>query len=137
MIEHEGIIEQVKGGSLIIRILQQSACITCNAKDFCAASESKEKLVKITNFKGTYQINEKVIVTGSESIGHQAVMWAYIIPFFIMLLAAILTITVWNLPEVQSALIAILSLIPYYIFVFLIKNKLTKKFNFSVKKADL
>ena len=101
------------------------------------ASESKEKLVKITDFKGTYQINEKVIVTGSESIGHQAVMWAYIIPFFIMLLVAILTITVWNLPEVQSALIAILSLIPYYIFVFLIKNKLTKKFNFSVKKADL
>ena len=55
MIEHEGIIEKVKGNNITVRILQKSACSDCHARAACMASDSKEKLVDIRDYTGMYK----------------------------------------------------------------------------------
>lgn len=134
MIEHEGIVEQISDNNLTVRILQQSACGTCSAKGYCSAAESKEKLVHITDSTGKIQIHDKVTVLVTESTGYKAVFWAYIAPLILILFTVFLTATVWKLTEIQSTFVAILSLIPYYICLYLLKDKMTRNFQFTIKK---
>lgn len=134
MIEHEGIVEQIKGNHITVRILQQSACSACHAKGYCTAADASEKIVDVTDNTGQFYLNERVMVQGSESMGYKAVLWAYVFPLLLVLLTVILATAIWHLTETQGALAAILSLIPYYILLYLLKNKMTKKFTFTIKK---
>lgn len=136
MIEHEGVVEEISDNNLTVRILQQSACGTCSAKGYCSAAESKEKLIHITDSTEKIQVHDKVIVLGTESMGYKAVFWAYIAPLILILFTVILATTVWKLTEIQSTFVAILSLIPYYICLYLLKNKMTRNFQFTIKKTD-
>ena len=44
MIKHDGIVIAVNGdGTVLVRIVQTSACAACKAKAMCASAESKEK----------------------------------------------------------------------------------------------
>jgi len=76
MIEHEGIIEKINGNHITVRILQQSACSACHAKGACMAADMKEKRVDVSDSSGLYRPHERVVVTGKESIGYKAVLWA-------------------------------------------------------------
>jgi len=58
MIEHEGIIEKIRGNHITVRILQQSACGACHAKGMCTAADTKEKLVDVSDYSGQFHENE-------------------------------------------------------------------------------
>lgn len=137
MIEHEGIIEQIKGSRMTVRILQQSACSGCHAKGVCMAADSKEKLIEITDFSGRFLENERVIIEGKESMGHKAVFWAFALPLILLMLTLILSISLWNFSETEAAVSAMASLIPYYLVLYLLRKKMTKTFQFSVKKWEI
>lgn len=136
MIEHEGIVEQIEGNSISVRILQKSACSDCHAKGYCSSADVREKSVKIKNYTGQFNVNERVIIEGNTSTGYKAVLWAYIIPLVILVATIILCTTILHLPEVKAASISILSLAPYYVILYLLKDKMAKKFIFSIKKTD-
>lgn len=137
MIEHEGIIEQIKGSRMTVRILQQSACSGCHAKGVCMAADSKEKLIEITDFSDRFLENERVIIEGKESMGHKAVFWAFVLPLILLMLTLILSISLWNFSETEAAVSAMASLIPYYLVLYLLRKKMTKTFQFSVKKWEI
>lgn len=136
MIEHEGIVEQIEGNLISVRILQKSACSDCHAVGYCTSSDVREKSVKIRNNTGLFSVNERVIIEGKTSTGYKAVLWAYIMPLIVLVVAIILSTTVFHLSEIKAASISFLSLAPYYVIIYLLRDKMAKKFIFSIKKTD-
>ena len=133
MIEHQGVITSISGNKLSVKILQQSACSACHAKGACMAADSKEKMVDITDFRGKHNVNDAVTIQGKESMGYRAVLWAFVIPLLILVLTVVLTTSVWNLGEMEAAAASIIALAPYYVILYLLRNKMANSFKFTIK----
>ena len=46
-IKHLGIVENIQGSHLSVRIVQTSACAACSAKGHCSSADSKDKIIDI------------------------------------------------------------------------------------------
>ena len=46
-IKHLGIVENIQGSHLSVRIVQTSACAACGAKGHCSSADSKDKIIDI------------------------------------------------------------------------------------------
>ncbi|MFA7227321.1 MAG: SoxR reducing system RseC family protein, partial [Dysgonamonadaceae bacterium] len=79
---------------------------------------------------------DRVTIEGKASLGYKAVLWAYVIPLVLIVAMVILSTYIWHLNEIQTALLAISILAPYYVLLYLLRNKMTKIFTFTIKKSD-
>jgi sigma-E factor negative regulatory protein RseC len=133
-ISHTGIIETIKDECITVRILQTSACASCKVAGHCSASESKEKIVEVRDKKAAVRHKEgdSVIVAMSTQNGREAVLIAFAIPLVLML---VVLIGMRQLTENEGvmALVAVLSLVPYYFAVYLFRRKLAGKFAFVIE----
>lgn len=136
IIKHQGTVESIDGSHLKVRIVQTSACSSCSIKGHCNASESKEKIVDIYDTQASiYKIGQRVMLYGTTSMGMQAVILAFGIPFLVLFLVLYVSIKFTG-NELVSAAAAILSLLPYYFIIYLCRNKLSKKFTFTIKPIN-
>ena len=134
IIKHRGIVENIKGPHIQVRIVQTSACSACSVKGHCNASESKEKLVDVFDVKSSsYRKGEEVMLYGTTSMGMQAVLLAFGIPFVVLLVTLFASMRLTDGDELQSALIALSALVPYYLIIYACKNKLSRKFSFTIE----
>jgi len=134
LIKQFGVVEEVKKNIVCVKILQASACSGCSAQSFCSSSECKEKIIDVTTFEANqYEKGQNVILQGTTSMGMQAVFWAYVIPFLLVLFALFVTMSITQKNEFVSALAGLAILIPYYAILYLLKNQLKKKFSFTIK----
>ena len=46
-IKHLGIVENIQGSHLSVRIVQTSACAACSVKGHCSSADSKDKIIDI------------------------------------------------------------------------------------------
>lgn len=134
-INHTGVVEKIDSHSVFVRITQQSACSGCHAKHMCSASEQKDKLIEVPDHTGLYHLHEEVMICGKSSMGLQAVFIAFVLPllFVIALIACGIQM---NWDESVSGLIGLSCLIPYYGVLYLLRNRLKKKFVFTLKKLN-
>lgn len=136
MIEHQGVITNITDQKVSVMILQQSACSSCHAKGACTAADSKEKMVDVSDYTGKYKVNDLVTVIGQKSMGYKAVLWAFVIPIIILVSVIILTISVWDFGEIEASLSAIISLVPYYAILYLLRNRMANSFKFTIKNNN-
>lgn len=130
---HTGIVERVDTNRVIVRITQYSACAGCHAKSACTMSDKKEKQVEIEDASGDYHSGEAVVIIGQDSMGMEAVLWAFAVPVVLMLIAVVAGISSgWE--ETASGALGVLVLIPYYIVLYVLRDKLKKRFVFKLKK---
>ncbi|MDL2208731.1 SoxR reducing system RseC family protein [Parabacteroides sp. OttesenSCG-928-O15] len=134
-IRHNGIIERREGDIFYVRILQQSACAGCHARGMCGASESKEKIIEVTDRTGQFQVNDEVAIAGQTSLGLQAVLLAFGIPVVLLILAVAICLQL-GIDETTSGLAGILFLIPYYIILYFMRAKLKRHFVFTLEKPN-
>ncbi|WP_291528957.1 SoxR reducing system RseC family protein [Bacteroides sp. UBA939] len=135
IIKHQGIVESINGSHITVRIVQSSACSTCSAKGHCSSADTKEKLIDIVTVDASsYQPGDRVIVFGELSMGMMAVLWAFVVPFCILIISLFIFMAIWN-DELSSALCSLALLIPYYYILWLNKTRMGKKFSFSIKPA--
>ena len=144
-INHNGIIEKIDGDTAYVRIIQQSACSGCHAQSMCAASESrivkpstgesKVKIIEVPDNSGKFTVNENVLLCGRSSLGLQAVLLAFILPLLIVV-AAIVTGTSMQWEETTSGLTGLLLLVPYYCILYFFRDKLKRRFIFTLKKLN-
>ena len=132
-ISHEGIVTKITDDELEIKILAQSACAACHAKNACGMGEQAEKILTVPRPKGKdFTLMQKVNVSMSIGQGNKAAVLAYLIP--IILLLAVLFISLGlGVDEGPAALISIVALIPYYIVLYLCRDKLKQKFEYSIE----
>ena len=135
-IKHRGIVEKIYGSHLQVRIIQTSACSACSIKGHCHASESKEKLIDVFEINPTaYVEGQEIVVVGTTYMGMQAVFYAFGIPFLVVMITLFLTMHFLD-NELSAALIALLSLVPVYILIYMFRHKLRKKFSFSIETIN-
>ena len=134
IIKHRGIVEKVEGSHVVVRIVQTSACAACSAKGLCNASESKEKQIDVYEMGASYQIGEEVMLCGSTSMGMRAVILAFGIPVILLLLALFVAMRVTDGDALVSSLVALFAVIPYYLVIYFMKDKLNKTFSFTIEK---
>ena len=136
IIKHRGIVENIEGSHVRVRIVQTSACSACSVKGHCNASESKEKLVDVFDTKASsYRVGEEIMLYGTTSMGMQAVFLAFVFPLIIVF-AAIVTGTSMQWEETTSGLTGLLLLVPYYCILYFLRDKLKKRFIFTLKKLN-
>ena len=135
-IKHQGIVENINGSHLQVRIIQTSACASCSVKGHCTSADTKEKLVDVTvDNAASYQPGDHVWVMGELSMGALAVLFAFIFPFLILIISLFVFMALWN-DELRSALCSLSLLIPYYCILWLNKSRMGRKFSFSIRPMN-
>ena len=135
-IKHQGIVENIQGSHLSVRIIQTSACAACSAKGHCSSADSKDKVIDITDTAASsYQVGEQVMIIGETSMGMMAVVLAFVIPF-VLLVTSLFIFMAWMENELYAALSSLIILIPYYFILWLNKARLKQKFSFTIKPIN-
>ena len=136
-IKHLGIVESIDGLHVKVRIVQVSACSTCSIKGHCNASDMKEKMIEAYNVQGLpFEIGERVMVCGTTSMGMKAVLLAFAVPFVILLLSLFAVMSVTEGDEMLSAIVSLCMLIPYYLIIYKMKDKMGKTFFFTIESIN-
>jgi len=134
MIEHEGIIEQIDGDVAHVKIESVSACASCHAKGVCSAADQEEKYLDVPLQGASYSQGDPVNVQVAKRIGFKAVALGYFYPFLLVMLVLIATLAV-GATELKAGSFALLSLIPYYLGLYLFRKRIESTFTFSIKKT--
>lgn len=134
IIKHRGIVEKIDGSHVVVRIVQTSACSACSAKGLCNASESKEKQIDVYEVNPAYRIGEEVVLCGTTSMGMKAVFLAFGIPVLLLLAALFVTMRITDGDALLAAAVALLAVVPYYVVLYLMKDKMNKTFSFVIEK---
>ena len=133
-IKHQGIVESIDGSHVKVKILQSSACSSCSVKGHCNLSETKEKIIDVYDKKsGSYAVGQNVVVCGTTSMGMKAVILAFVLPFIVLFIALFLTMSFTDGNEALSALVSMCALVPYYIIIYLCRNKISRTFSFNLE----
>lgn len=133
-IKHLGIVENINGSRLKVKIVQSSACSACSVKGHCSASEAKEKIIDVYNKNNVpCQVGERVMIVGTTSMGMKAVLLAFVLPFIVLLLALIISLKLTGGDEAVSALVSLGTLVPYYLIIYICRNRLSRSFMFILE----
>ena len=136
-IKHLGIVESMNGLHVRVRIIQTSACSACSIKGHCTASDMKIKLIDAYNIQGLpLEIGERVMVCGTTSMGMKAVLMAFAVPFILLLLSLFIVMELTEGNEMLSAGVALFTLIPYYLIIYKLRNKMSKTFSFTIESLN-
>lgn len=131
-IVHDGFIKRIDGDVLCVSIIAKSGCASCQLKGNCNLSDMEEKEIYAEKNRSDYFVGQQVRIRMKESAGLKAVFFAYILPFLFMLAVMIVTSAITP-DEGIIGIAAIVSLIPYYIVLYLFKNKIKKNFKYAVE----
>ncbi|HNW48614.1 MAG: SoxR reducing system RseC family protein [Bacteroidales bacterium] len=136
IIEHQGEIIEIGIDYIMVEIISQSACSSCNAKSMCSMSETESKVVEVEN-KGyeMFEIGETVNVILRKSLGFKALYISYLIPLLILILI-LLSLSSFGIGELTTGLSIIMALAVYYIGVYLLRDKFKREFVFTIEKLN-
>lgn len=132
--EQKGIIESVNNNRITVRIDRGSACGHCSAQGLCNLAESTERIIEVNNSTQLFSIGEWVQVTMSRSMGNKAILLGYFIPF-VLFISTLLIFSAYGLPEWITGLVSLLILIPYFIILYIFRERLRRTFSFSIHKT--
>ena len=133
MIDHDGIIDHIVGGVAHVKIDSQSACSACHAKGVCGAADQEEKFLDVPLHGVSYKTGETVRVMVAKRMGFKAVALGYFYPF-LLLMAVLIILIMAGVGELKAGLFSLLSLIPYYLGLYLARKWIESSFTFSIQK---
>ncbi|MBN1133207.1 MAG: SoxR reducing system RseC family protein [Bacteroidales bacterium] len=133
-IDHDGYIEKVEGAMARVRIISQSACASCHAKGVCGAADQKTKFLDIPSEDTTLKKGDMVKVLIARNLGLKAVAMGYIYPF-ILVMVLLFTLPLTGMSEPASGLVALGSLVPYYMGLYCARKRLKSEFKFTIQKS--
>lgn len=128
-------VKEVTDTSLVVSIINQSACSTCHANGACSVADVQEKEIDILPNGKQYKPGDEITVLLKESQGFQALFYGYVLPFLLVLITLIITSAVTN-NEFLAGLLSLGILIPYYIILYFLRDNLKKVFKFEVEEIS-
>lgn len=133
MISHTGTIKSISNQHLIVKIISETACSSCHAKGACSSAEQSEKEIEVRQSDGSFNIGEQVLVVTSDGQGYRALFYAYLLPLILLVSSLIIFVPIFN-NEAKAALASILCLVPYYLLLWFLRNRMRDNFHFTVQK---
>lgn len=134
LLEHKGIVREVGEKLVEVEFVVESACASCKAKGLCGVDDDNKRFVTVYEpLAQFYQPGEEVMVGVSEVMGMKAATYAYIIPFFILLGALLLTLHIgWS--EMAAGLTSLGVMCAYYVALFFFRKRIEKEIVFKIRK---
>ena len=135
-IKHNGTVVSIDPSKVCVRILQTSACSACKVASHCNAAESKEKIIEVsTAASADYVIGDTVVVSTSPSAVSRAMTIAFVFPFLVMVAAVLIALWITS-DEILSALIGLGVLVPYYLIIYFLGERVTRGVSFEIEKTN-
>ena len=132
-ITHSGTVKSIMDGCIKVQIVQTSACAACKVASHCNAAESKIKIVDVfTTDTASYQVGQEVTVWASKDVANRALLLGFGAPFLLLICVLLLASRLMT-DEGLAALVAIASLIPYYLALWLMKDRIRKQISFQLE----
>ncbi len=134
-IEHLGVINELGDTFVRVKVKAEAACGNCRAKGSCSIGAGGERTIEVARKPGdNYSSGEPIKVVLEQSLGMKALGLGYFLPF-LLVLVMLATMTTIGLNEGMAGLLSLSSLIPYYLFLGLFREKLKKEFSFRLRKV--
>ena len=132
-IKHSGVVENVMGDCVRVRIVQISACASCKVASHCNAAESKEKLVDVRCANSAaYKKGQQVVVTASTEVAARALLLGFGLPFVVLVSVLFIVLQVSG-NEALAALSGLAALLPYYVALYLFRNRIREQLSFAIE----
>ena len=135
LIDHLGIVDRIEGDVAQVKINSESACSACHAKGVCGAADQEEKFLDVPLSGASYKTGEQVHVQVARRLGFKAVALGYFYPFLLLMAVLILLILI-GVSELKAGSLALLSILPYYLILYLFRKRIESTFTFSIKKTN-
>ena len=134
-IKHAGEVIGVEGNKVVVRMSVNSACSGCHAKAVCGVNESKDKIVEVVTLAASeYAVGDSVeVALRQRSMGITSVMLAYVIPFFVLSLL-LYGVSALGGSDEMAALSALAGVGLYYIGLWLVRDRVRNKIEFTITK---
>lgn len=132
MVCHDGTVIARKDAHVQVKIIALSACAGCHAKGMCSAADMQEKIIDAVAIE-TLQVGDTVTIIMEEKLGRLAVLYGFVLPF-VLLIAVLFGLYLSGRKETEAALWAIGSLVPYYLLLYVFREKIEKDFVFKAEK---
>ena len=132
-IKHSGVVENIVGDCVRVRIVQTSACAACKVASHCNAAESKEKLVDVRCANSAaYKKGQQVVVTASTEVAARALLLGFGLPFVVLVSVLFIVLQVSG-NEALAALSGLAALLPYYVALYLFRNRIREQLSFAIE----
>ena len=133
-ISHSGIVESIQNGCVKVRIVQTSACAACKVASHCNAVESKVKLVDVFCCDtAKYRTGQEVTVWASRDVANKALFLGFGMPLLLLLCVLVVVLYLTH-NEGLAALVALGSLIPHYMILWLCKDRIRQQVSFRLEE---
>jgi sigma-E factor negative regulatory protein RseC len=136
LIKHRGVISEINSQSILVNIIAESACAACHAKGVCGVADMKEKIIEVKNSgKIDQKVGDFVVVTMNRNLGIQAVVYGYFIPFILLMITLIVSLSYMD-SQGMAGILSLLILAPYYLVLYFFRHKLKNRFDFQIENSN-
>lgn len=133
MVCHDGTVISQKDNHVQVKITAQSACAGCHAKGVCGAADMQEKIIDAVT-REPLSPGDTVNIKMEEKLGWLALFYGFVLPFIVMV-SVLFILHLSGSSETNAALIALGSLVPYYLLLYIFRKKIEKDFVFFAEKT--
>lgn len=131
-IHHDARIVRIEGNRVEVQMMQQSACASCDAAGLCRSHESKMRtLVVNVPDASSFQEGDHVWLHTEVKLGMQASVLAYVVPLVVMV-AVLAGCGMAGVPESVSAMAALCVLGLYFVGLYAMRGRLSRKFEIKI-----
>ncbi|MDR2883003.1 MAG: SoxR reducing system RseC family protein [Alistipes sp.] len=134
LLEHKGVVSEVGEEVVEVEFVTETACSGCKAKGLCGVEEGDKRFVTVWEPNAQYfAVGEEVMIGVSEVMGMKAAVYAYIIPFFI-LVGGLFATSLLHWSELTRGLSSLGVMCLYYVGLWLMRSRIEKEIVFKIRK---
>ncbi len=134
MIAHKGIVREVRGNSVLVSIISESACSACHSKSSCLIADKVEKEVEVASRGKNYIPGNEVTLLLKESLGYRAAFLGYLLPFIVLIVFLLAGYEILG-SELAGGFISLAAVGLYFITLYFFRRHLKKVFNFELEET--
>lgn len=134
-IDHRGRVKSVDtaGRRVEVELQEQAECGSCPAAKLCVGDKGHRDTVWVeTSGAAGYKPGDEVVVRGTEQLHRKAIMIATVIPS-VALVAVMVIIYMLTADQTVAALGGIVSMIFFFVMLYLFRNRIAHEFSFTIK----
>ncbi len=133
-IEQKGIIEEIAGKRIRVRMKLMSACENCRTKSICNLIDIQDNSIDIIDKNNNYSVGDEVNIRITKSLGYKALFLGYILPIILVILFLVI-LSGFGFNEILTGIISLSILAVYYLILYYFRDSIRKSFIFTLSKA--
>lgn len=130
-----GVVMRIDKGRMVVGVERGEACGACAARGICGAPGGALHEVEVALPKQAVRVGDRVELSVSDRESFKALLIAYGVPFLIVLVALIGFISA-GMREGVAGLLSIALVVPYYVFLYIFRKRLTAKVSITSEQKE-